>query len=83
MNKGAFEEASKILTLGKDTCEKNGEISGEYNCILVNLITCYRDLGKSDDIKNMEEYLRKNDPENGYFNKINKFEEEFTNALKA
>ena len=31
----------------------------------------------------MEEYLRKNDPENGYFNKINNFEEQFTNALKA
>jgi hypothetical protein len=83
MNKGSFEEASKILTLGKDACEKNGEGNAEYNCILVNLITCYRNLGKIDDIKNMEEYLGKNDPENGYFNKINNFEEQFTNALKA
>ena len=64
MSKGAFDEAAKIFNLGKDLCEKNGEINSDYSCLLVNLITCYRNLGKSDEMKNIEESLKKNDPDN-------------------
>ena len=81
MSKGAFDEAAKIFNLGKDLCEKNGEINSDYSCILVNLITCYRNLGKSDEMKNIEESLKKNDPKNNYFQKCALFEEEFNKAL--
>ena len=81
MSKGAFDEAGKIFNLGKDLCEKNGEINSDYTCILVNLITCYRNLGKSDEMKNIEESLKKNDSENKYFAKCALFEEEFNKAL--
>ena len=67
MSKGAFDEASKIFNLGKDLCEKNGDINSDYSCLLVNLITCYRNLGMSDEMKNIEESLKKNDSENKYF----------------
>lgn len=59
MSKGAFDEASKIFNLGKDLCEKNGDINSDYSCLLVNLITCYRNLGMSDEMKNIEESLKK------------------------
>lgn len=81
MSKGAFDEAAKIFNLGKDLCEKNGDINSDYSCLLVNLITCYRNLGKSDEMKNIEESLKKNDPENKYFAKCALFEEEFNKAL--
>ena len=81
MSKGAFDEAAKIFNLGKDLCEKNGEINSDYSCLLVNLITCYRNLGKSDEMKNIEESLKKNDPDNKYFVKCAMFEEEFNKAL--
>ena len=81
MSKGAFDEASKILNLGKDLCEKNGDINSDYSCILVNLITCYRNLGMGDEMKNIEESLKKNDSENKYFERCAKFEEEFNKAL--
>ena len=47
----------------------------------MNLITCYRNLGKSDEMKNIEESLKKNDPKNNYFEKCALFEEEFNKAL--
>ena len=81
MSKGAFDEAAKIFNLGKDLCEKNGDINSDYSCLLVNLITCYRNLGKSDEMKNIEESLKKNDPDNKYFVKYAMFEEEFNKAL--
>ena len=81
MSKGAFDEASKIFNLGKDLCEKNGDINSDYSCILVNLITCYRNLGMNDEMKNIEESLKKNDSENKYFERCAKFEEEFNKAL--
>ena len=81
MSKGAFDEASKILNLGKDLCEKNGDINSDYSCILVNLITCYRNLGLGYEMKNIEESLKKNDSENKYFERCAKFEEEFNKAL--
>ena len=81
MSKGAFDEASKILNLGKDLCEKNGDINSDYSCILVNLITCYRNLGMGDEMKNIEESLKKNDSENKYFERCAQFEEEFNKAL--
>jgi hypothetical protein len=81
MSKGAFDEASKIFNLGKDLCEKNGDINSDYSCLLVNLITCYRNLGMSDEMKNIEESLKKNDSENKYFERCAKFEEEFNKAL--
>ena len=81
MSKGSFDEAAKILVLGKEACEKSGEVMYDYHCLIVNLICCYRNLGKDDEIRNLEEYLRKNDSENGYFARINTFEEEFTKAL--
>ena len=81
MSKGAFDEAAKILNLGKEMCEKNGDINSDYSCLLVNLITCYRNLGKNDEMKNIEESLKKNNPENSYFAKCAQFDEEFTKAL--
>jgi hypothetical protein len=83
MSKSAFDEAKKILILGKEMCEKNGDASNDYTSILVNLITCNRNLGMDDEIKNTEEYLKKNNPENGYFQKLNYFEEEFNKALSS
>ena len=81
MSKGAFDEGAKILNLGKDMCEKNGDINSEYSCILVNLITCYRNLGKSEELKNIEESLKKNDSGNSYFVRCAQFDEEFSKAL--
>ena len=81
MSKGVFDEAAKIFNLGKEMCEKNGDINSDYSCLLVNLITCYRNLGKSDEMKNIEESLKKNDPANNYFTRCAEFEEEFTKAL--
>ena len=81
MSKGAFDEASKIFNLGKDLCEKNGDINSDYSCILVNLITCYRNLGMNDEMKNIEESLKKIDSENKYFVRVAQFEEEFNKAL--
>lgn len=81
MSKGAFEEASKALVFGKDASEKNGIAAKDLNCILVNLITCYRNLNKQDDVRNCEEILRKNDPKNPYFAKIANFDEEFLKAI--
>ena len=81
MSKGAFDEAAKIFNLGKDLCEKNGDINSDYSCILVNLITCYRNLGMNDEMKNFEESLKKIDSENKYFIRCAKFEEEFNKAL--
>ena len=81
MSKGAFDEAAKIFNLGKDLCEKNGDINSDYSCLLVNLITCDRNLGKSDEMKNIEESLKKNDPGNNYFVRCAEFDEEFTKAL--
>ena len=81
MSKGAFDEGAKILNLGKDMCEKNGDINSEYSCILVNMITCYRNLGKSEELKNIEESLKKNDSGNSYFVRCAQFDEEFSKAL--
>ena len=81
MSKGAFDEGAKILNLGKDMCEKNGDINSEYSCLLVNLITCYRNLGKSEELKNIEESLKKNDSGNSYFVRCAQFDEEFSKAL--
>ena len=75
MSKGVFDEAAKIFNLGKEMCEKNGDINSDYSCLLVNLITCYRNLGKSDEMKNIEESLKKNDPANNYFARCAEFEE--------
>ena len=81
MSKGVFDEASKIFILGKEMCEKNGDINSDYSCLLVNLITCYRNLGKSDEMKNIEESLKKNDSGNSYFTRCAEFDEEFSKAL--
>ena len=81
MSKGVFDEASKIFILGKEMCEKNGDINSDYSCLLVNLITCYRNLGKSDEMKNIEESLKKNDSGNSYFIRCAEFDEEFSKAL--
>jgi len=81
MSKSSFEEAAKVLNFGKEACEKSGVASKDYNTILVNLICSYRNLGREDETRNMEEILRKNDPKNLYFNRLAFFEEEFTKAL--
>jgi tetratricopeptide (TPR) repeat protein len=81
MSKGGFEEAAKVLNFGKDALEKSGVASREYYTILVNLITCYRNIGREDEIRNNEEKLRKNDPKNAYFDRLNTFEEEFSKAF--
>ena len=81
MSKGAFDEAAKIFNLGKEMCEKNGDINSDYSCILVNLITSYINLGKIDEMKNIEESLKKNDSANNYFERCAAFDEEFSKAL--
>ena len=81
MSKGAFDEAAKIFNLGKEMCEKNGDINSDYSCLLVNLITSYRNLGKVDEMKNIEESLKKIDSSNSYFAKCAEFDEEFSKAL--
>lgn len=81
MSKSGFEEAVKVLNLGKDTCEKNGIAAKDYPAILVNLICCYRNMCREDEVRNNEEILRKMDPKNSYFTALNSFEEEFTKAL--
>lgn len=74
MSKGGFEEALRILNLGKEACEKIGNPSRDYNCILVNMICCYRNLNNENELRNTEENLRKNDPKNEYFLRLNNFE---------
>ena len=81
MSKGSFEEAVKVLNFGKDALEKSGVASRDYYTILVNLICCYRNLNREDEVRNNEEKLRKNDPKNNYFYRLNMFEEEFSKAF--
>jgi hypothetical protein len=81
MSKGAFEEASKALSLGKDAAEKNGIAMRDYNTILVNLICCFRNLNNEDEVRNCEEILRKCDPKNTYFRKLTQFDEDFNQAI--
>ena len=83
LSNGNFEEACKILNLAKDMIEKNGPSSKDYNVILVNLICSYRNLGKEKEVYDHEEILRKSDPKNKYFVRINNFEEEFNAALTS
>ena len=35
MSKGVFDEQKKIFNLGKEMCEKNGDINFDYSCLLV------------------------------------------------
>jgi tetratricopeptide (TPR) repeat protein len=81
MAKSSFEEAAKVLNFGKDALEKSGVASRDYYTILVNLICCYRNLGREDEVRNNEEKLRKNDPKNVYFNRLTTFDEEFSKAF--
>ena len=81
MSKGSFEEAAKVLNFGKDALEKSAVASRDYYTILVNLICCYRNLNREDEVRNNEEKLRKNDPKNNYFCRLNMFEEEFSKAF--
>ena len=82
MSKGAFEEALKIMKFGKDMCEKNADMSSDYNCLLVNLIACCRNMGKDEEIKGLEETLKKNDENNLYFKREETFEEMFNREIK-
>jgi hypothetical protein len=82
MSKGLFEEAHRVLNFGKDICEKSGIASTEYSSLLVNLICCYRNLPREEELKNAEEILRKNDPNNQYFLRLANFEEEFAQLTK-
>jgi hypothetical protein len=81
MSKGSFEEAVRVLNFGKEALEKNGVSSRDYYTLLVNLICCFRNLNKDDEVHNNEEKLRKNDPKNSYFERLNLFEEEFSKAI--
>lgn len=82
MSKGGFEEALRVLNFGKESCEKNSIANKDYHTILVNIICCYRNLLNENEIRNYEEVLRKNDPNNLYFIKCANFEEEFNNAIR-
>ncbi len=82
MSKGSFEEAIKVLNFGKETLEKNGISSKDYFTILVNLICCYRNLLKEEEVRSCEELLRKSDTRNEYFNRANYFDEEFNKAFE-
>jgi hypothetical protein len=82
MSKGSFEEALKVLNFGKDSLEKNGLSSKDYFAILVNIICCYRNLLKEEEVRSCEELLRKSDPKNEYFNRLAFFEDEFNKALE-
>lgn len=80
MQNKQFKEAIKPLSLGYDISMKMNLNSGDMNVILVNLITCYRNLDMEEECINTEEILRKNDPNNIYFNKIKEFEELFSSS---
>lgn len=81
MSKGNFSEAITFFNAGKDLAANTGQSMKDYYSILVNLICCYRNLNKEEEIRNCEEILRKNDEQNGYFKRLAKFEEDFTNAV--
>ena len=82
MSKGSFEEAIKVLNFAKDSLEKNAVSSKDYFATLVNLICCYRNLLKEEEVRSCEELLRKSDPKNDYFDRVNLFEENFKAALQ-
>jgi len=78
MSRGSFEEAYRVLNMGKDAYEKNGDSMHDYYSILVNSICCARNLGLEDDVRATEEILKKQDERNNYFKKLHTFEEEFS-----
>jgi len=78
MSKGSFEEAFRVLNMGKDAYEKNGDSMHDYYSILVNSICCARNLGLNDDVRSLEELLKKQDDRNNYFKKLHTFDEEFS-----
>ena len=77
MSRGSFEEAYRVLNMGKDAYEKNGDSMHDYFSILVNSICCARNLNIEEDVKMLEEQLRERDPRNSYFDKLHGFDEEF------
>lgn len=81
MSKGQFLEAVKPLTIGIDICLKSGNTNYDVNSLLVNLVCCYRNLGKINELKETEEKLRNYNPENKYFEKVKEFEELFEKSL--
>ena len=81
LSNGNFGEASKILNLAKNMIEKNNPSSKDYNAILVNLICANRNLGNETDVGDLEEILKKSDPKNKYFERINMFDELFAKIL--
>jgi hypothetical protein len=82
MSKGMFGEALKILEHGKDFSEKNGLSKGDYNTVLVNLITVYRNIGKDTEVAALEQILHENNPKNDYFKKLENFEKMFEEIEK-
>lgn len=81
MSKGSFREALKPLNLGADVCQKNSISSRDLSTIYVNLITCYRNLGLENEVKDKEEKLRNTFPDNEYFNRVKNFEAEFDKVV--
>jgi tetratricopeptide (TPR) repeat protein len=77
MFNGKFKEAVKPLNIGLEACTKSGTSNYDLNVILVNLISCYRNLGLSSELKDTEDKLRNYDPNNKYFARLKQFEEEF------
>lgn len=81
MSKGQFQEAARVLQMGKTTHENKGDSPRDYNTVLVNLIACYRNMNELSEVKAIEEALRNSDPENPYFIKLKHFEDSF-NEIK-
>jgi sugar diacid utilization regulator len=80
MSKGEFESATKALVLGKELAEKNGIATKDYLAVLVNLITAYRNTYNEEEVRSCEDLLKKTDPKNLYFTRMQYFEEEFSKA---
>lgn len=81
MYNGKYNDAVKPLNLGVEACLKSGTANYDLNVLLVNLICCYRNLGKPNELKETEEKLRSFNPENKYFAKLKYFDEEFEKAF--
>jgi hypothetical protein len=80
MSKGEFESATKALVLGKELAEKNGIATKDYLAVVVNLITGYRNTYNEEEVRSCEDLLKKTDPNNLYFNRLNQFETDFSQA---
>lgn len=83
MYKGKYVDALKPLLIGIETCEKKMIANSDLACLFVNSITCYRNLGMDDKVREYEEKLRNSFPGNRYFLRVKAFEDEIDSIIKV